>query len=130
MNNCNAGWRSVTLAPNGNFYICPSFFYSNKNDIVGNINSGIDIKNANLYNIKYAPICSICDCYQCKRCIWLNKYLTLDVNTPSRQQCVLAHYERNVSKKLLDDIRLSGEYLNGIEINEIEYLDPLEKILN
>lgn len=126
MKNCNAGWRSITLAPNGKFYICPSFFYENAENHIGDLNNGISIKNEQLYKLSYAPLCSICDCYQCKRCIWLNKRLTYEVNTPSHQQCVLSHYERNASKKLLDDIRQYGEYLNGIDIPEINYIDPLE----
>ena len=128
MNNCNAGWRSITLAPNGRFYICPSFYYDDPKSSVGNLEDGISIKNEHLYKLSYAPLCSICDCYQCKRCIWLNKRLTNEINTPSRQQCVLSHYERNGSKKLLDDIRLKGEYLNGVDIPSIGYLDPIEII--
>jgi len=128
MKNCNAGWRSITLAPNGRFYICPSFFYDNLENSVGDLNNGISVKNEQLYRLNHAPLCSICDCYQCKRCVWLNKRLTNDVNTPSHQQCVLSHYERNASKKLLDDIRSHGEYLNGVDIPAIKYLDPIEII--
>ena len=128
MNNCNAGWRSITLAPNGRFYICPSFFYENPENSVGDISNGINIKNDQLFKLSHAPICSICDCFQCKRCVWLNKLLTNEVNTPSHQQCVLSHYERNASRKLLEDIRLHGEYLNGVEIPAIEYLDPINII--
>lgn len=130
MNNCNAGWRSITLAPNGKLYICPSFFYENPENHVGDLYSGITIKNQQLYKLKYAPLCSICDCFQCKRCVWLNKHLTYEVNTPSHQQCVISHYERNASKKLLDDVRKYGEYLNGIDIPEINYLDPIEIVKN
>lgn len=128
MNNCNAGWRSITLAPNGYFYICPSFYFENKGNFVGDLDNGINIINHRLYRLDHAPLCSICDCYQCKRCIWLNKRQTNDVNTPSHQQCVLSHIERNASKKLLEDIRLHGEYLNGINIPTINYLDPIEII--
>ena len=126
MRNCNAGWRSITLAPNGNFYICPAFFYENTKNHIGDLDKGICIKNERLYKLSYAPLCSICDCYQCKRCVWLNKRLTYEINTPSHNQCVLSHYERNASKKLLDNIRQHGEYLNGIDISEINYIDPIE----
>lgn len=128
MNNCNAGWRAITLAPNGKFYICPSFFYNNKNENVGDLFKGIDIKNQYLFDIKHAPICSSCDSYQCKRCIWLNKVLTLEVNTPSHQQCVLSHLERNASMELLAEIREHGEFLKGISIQPVKYLDPIENI--
>ena len=128
MNNCNAGWRSITLAANGKFYICPSFFYENVENSVGDLNNGINIQNRQLFKLNYAPLCSLCDCFQCRRCVWLNKRLTYEINTPSHQQCVLSHYERNASKKLLDDIRKHGEYLKGMDIPEIKYLDPIELI--
>ena len=31
-NHCNAGVENITLAPNGKFYICPAFYYSNPDD--------------------------------------------------------------------------------------------------
>lgn len=129
MKNCDAGWRSITLAPNGKFYICPSFFYSNKEDNVGSIGDGIRIVNQHLFDIAYAPLCSSCDSFQCRRCAWLNKLMTREFNTPSYQQCILAHYERNAAEMLLNDIRKSGEYLNGVSIPHIDYLDPLENLI-
>ena len=64
--------------------------------------------------------------YQCKRCIWLNRKMTLEVNTPSHEQCVTAHLERNASRDLLQEIRKSGRFLQGREIMEIDYLDPFD----
>ena len=124
MNNCNAGDSTITLAPNGKFYICPAFYYENEEDSVGDINRGLNIPNQHLYKIQYAPICRHCDAYQCKRCVWLNRRKTLEVNTPSHEQCVAAHLERNASRTLLYNIRKQGDYLQNNEINEIDYLDP------
>ncbi len=100
MNNCNAGYESITLAPDGNLYICPAF-YLNGEKSVGDIENGLDIKNPQLYKLNHAPICRICDAYQCRRCIWLNKKMCREVNTPSHQQCVMAHVERIASKNCL-----------------------------
>lgn len=125
MNNCNAGWESLTLAPDGNFYVCPAF-YMEGSYTVGNLSAGPDIKNPQLYRLDHAPLCRNCDAYQCKRCIWLNRKTTLEVNTPSCQQCVTAHIERNASRGLLAAIRQHGEFLSGQEIKEIDYLDPFE----
>jgi CXXX repeat peptide maturase len=128
MNNCNAGYESITLAPNGKFYICPAF-YLNGEQCIGDIDNGVDIKNPQLYKLDYAPICRICDAFQCRRCIWLNKKLCREVNTPSHQQCVMAHVERSVSKKLLEEFRkIDSSFLSEIEIPEVEYLDPFDKI--
>lgn len=127
MNNCGAGETNITLAPNGKFYVCPAFYYENEVDSVGDLDHGLDIKNKQLYKLDHAPICRHCDAYQCKRCIWLNRRTTLEVNTPSYEQCVVAHLERNASRELLASIRKHGDFLQGKEINEIDYLDPFDK---
>lgn len=125
MNNCGAGDSTITLAPNGKFYICPAFYYENVDDSIGDVNNGLSIPNQQLYKLEYAPICRHCDAYQCKRCIWLNRRMTLEVNTPSHEQCVAAHLERNASRLLLNNIRKHGEFIPEIdEIKEIDYLDP------
>lgn len=128
MNNCGAGDLSVTLAPNGKFYVCPAFYYENEEDSIGDLEHGLDIKNKQLYKLEYAPICRHCDAWQCKRCVWLNRKTTLEVNTPSHEQCVVAHLERNASKALLENIRKHSIFLPEKEdIKEIDYLDPFDK---
>jgi len=127
MNNCGAGDTNITLAPNGKFYVCPAFYINNEEDGIGNIGHGLDIKNKQLYQLDHAPICSHCDAYQCKRCIWLNRETTLEVNTPSHEQCVVAHLERNASQNLLASIRKHGVFLPEMQIKEIVYLDPFDK---
>lgn len=124
MNNCNAGDTTITLAPNGRFYICPAFYYEDMEDSIGDVYKGLDIPNQHLYKIQFAPICRHCDAYQCKRCVWLNRRMTLEVNTPSHEQCVAAHLERNASRLFLHNLRKYGEFMPDKEIREIDYLDP------
>ena len=126
MNNCNAGWENITLAPDGKFYVCPAFYLEQAYNI-GTLEERLDIKNPQLYRLDHAPICRHCDAYQCKRCIWLNRKMTLEVNTPSREQCVMAHLERNASRELLQSIRQHGTFLPETEITNIDYLDPFDK---
>lgn len=131
MNNCGAGDSSVTLAPDGRFYVCPAFYDEADaigNHVVGDLATGLKIPNQQLYKLQYAPICRKCDAFQCHRCIWLNRRTTLEVNTPSHQQCVMSHIERNASRRLLQSIREEGEFLPETEIKEIDYLDPFEII--
>lgn len=126
MNNCGAGDTNITLAPDGNFYLCPAFYYD-KAMPLGNVDDGIDIRNPQLLKLDHAPLCRICDAYQCKRCVWLNRKITLEVNTPSHEQCVVAHLERNASRELLNAIREHGTFLPDCdEIKEISYLDPFD----
>ena len=127
MNNCNAGDASITLAPDGCFYICPAYYPLSN---VGSLKQGLKIPNQQLYRLDHAPICRKCDAFQCKRCIWMNEQITLDCNTPSHEQCVAAHLERNASRTLLQILEskhISLEDCYGIE--EIDYLDPFN-ILN
>lgn len=139
MHNCGAGDSNITLAPNGKFYLCPAFYYDEKMGInnrlnhhnpssersVGDLVNGLHIPNPQLLKLDHAPLCRICDAYHCNRCIWLNQKLTWDANTPSRQQCVLAHLERNAARELQEQLAEIGIKI-GEEINEITYLDPFE----
>ena len=128
------GGTSVTLATDGKFYVCPAFYLANEDDGIGSLHTaigdlqhGLDIKNPQLYKLDHAPLCRHCDAYQCKRCIWLNRKMTYEVNTPSHEQCVMAHLERNASRKLLNAIRKHGTFLpEREEIKEITYLDPFD----
>lgn len=138
MNNCNAGCDTITLAPDGKFYVCPAFYYAcedeyegtwKKKVCVGNVKTGIHIGNQSLYKLESSPICRICDAYQCKRCVWLNRKMTNEVNIPSHEQCVMAHLERNSSREFLSEIRKIGEFMPNVEITEKDYVDPFEKII-
>ena len=133
MNNCNAGDENITLAPDGKFYVCPAFYQAEtattievKAQSIGELKSGLNVRNPQLYKLSHAPICRNCDAYQCKRCVWLNRKMTLEVNTPSHEQCIVAHTERNVSRNLLQNISKQGVFMPEVEIKEITYLDPFE----
>lgn len=136
MNNCEAGNSHLTLTPDGKLYVCPAFYtehrvnhdekYPEYDFCLGKPQSEVTIPNANLYKLEYSPLCRTCDAYHCKRCVWLSKKLTQEVNTPSHEQCVISHLERNMSRGLLDKIRNSNESLSAIEIPEITYLDPFD----
>ena len=143
MNNCDAGDSSIVLAPDGLFYVCPAFYYEKPQTSymglggppespfsIGNLDGGLCIKNKQLYKLDHAPMCRLCDAYQCKRCIWMNWKTTKDVNTPSHEQCVVMHLERNASRNLLHSVRKYGDFLPGKKIIKIDYLDPFDLIKN
>ena len=125
MNNCNAGCENITLAPNGKFYVCPAFYLEDENDSIGSPKTGLDIRNPQLYRLSYAPICRACDAYQCKRCVWLNRKTTGEVNTPSHEQCVAVHLERNAARNLCNDLKEAG-FFPDRDIPSIDYSDPFE----
>lgn len=121
-NHCNAGVENITLAPNGKYYLCPAFYYSNPDDSI----DPQDIRNQQLLRLDHAPLCRHCDAYHCRRCIWLNRKTTLEVNTPSREQCIVAHTEREASRRLLAAIREQAVFMPDVEIKELNYNDPFE----
>lgn len=139
MHNCGAGITNITVAPNGKFYICPAFYYDERmgksnrlnyhkqssDQSVGDLDDGLKIPNKHLLKLNYAPLCRLCDAFHCNRCIWLNQKLTWENNTPSHQQCVLSHIERNASRDLQKKMNESGFNVGG-EIKEITYLDPFD----
>ncbi len=125
MNNCGAGNSNVTLAPNGKFYLCPAFYYEDETQSMGDLKNGLVIKNPQLLRLDHAPICRECDAFQCRRCVWMNQRMTMDVNTPSHQQCVVAHLERNASRHLQIKLDEAGIRLtNSHPIEEMTELDP------
>lgn len=126
MNNCNAGFETICVAPNGRFYACPAFYHENDDDCCGDLANGLNIKNPQLYRLDHAPICRHCDAYQCKRCVWLNRKTTLEINTPSHEQCYMSHLERNSSRNVIADLKKSGYHV-ATEIPEIDYMDPFDK---
>ena len=134
INECGAGSSSITLAPDGKFYICPAFYQSPKESetalektfAVGSLTGGLNIKNKQLYDIDHAILCRNCDAYQCRRCVWLNRKTTWEVNTPSHEQCVVAHLERNTSRYLIEKIKEVRPDVPVKEIKEVDYLDPFD----
>lgn len=139
MHNCGAGTSNITIAPNGKFYLCQAFYYAEKmgvddrmnhahptsNYSVGELETGLNIPNQQLLKLDHAPLCRSCDAYHCNRCIFLNQKLTWDNNTPSRQQCVMAHLERNAARDLQQQLKKEGFFFET-EIKEINYLDPFD----
>lgn len=137
MNNCGAGDTSITLATDGRFYLCPAYVgvddsehqsrlsSSEASVPIGDLTSGLDIKNPQLLRLDHAPICRVCDAFHCRRCVWMNDRLTGDMNTPSHQQCMVSHLERNASRRLQQKLAERGIRLEGSkEIPELDYLDP------
>lgn len=139
MHNCGAGVTNITVAPNGRFYLCPVFYYDECRGLsnrmnhrtqdasrsVGDLDGGLCIPNPQLLQLDHAPLCRKCDAFHCHRCIWLNDRLTMDANTPSHQQCVIAHLERNASRDLQQRLITDG-FCFEHDIPAITYLDPFD----
>lgn len=128
MRNCGAGSDHLTLAPNGKTYICPGFYYDDEKDFVGVFDGKSALKPVRGTELARAPLCSRCDAFHCKRCIYLNKKTTLELNVPSEQQCAVAHAERETSRQMLNGLGLLEPFRRMARIPELPYRDPLECI--
>jgi radical SAM peptide maturase (CXXX-repeat target family)/CXXX repeat peptide maturase len=123
---CGSGVENIALAPNGRFYLCPAFYFDNPDKSIGDLENGINIKNSHLLDIENAAVCSACDAYQCRRCKFLNKKLTNELNTPSHIQCYISHMERNTSRELQKELLEKGLITSRKRIQEVDYMDPYQ----
>ena len=103
--NCNAGVDSLTLAPNGKFYVCPAFYHQNVENACGSLIEGIHLFNHNLYKKNHSLACRNCNINHCSRCIYENINYTQEVNTPSYEQCAKARMEYKYSIKLYNELK-------------------------
>ncbi|MDR3566090.1 MAG: CXXX repeat peptide maturase [Negativicutes bacterium] len=131
MNNCDAGVKHLTVAPSGKAYICPGFYYDDEENAIGSWTDMPDIavENQRLLDLSCAPLCSQCDAFHCKRCVYLNKATTFEINVPSRQQCLTAHVERDVSRRLLHSLRMTRPFDKLPSIPGLAYNDPFDKVV-
>lgn len=122
--NCKCGQKNLVYAPDGNVYLCPASYYDS--DKVKPIGS----EEIEMTNIKKAPTCKICTCYQCERCVYLNKKKTGEFNIPSSIQCLKSSIELKQTITLKN--RLEAEF-GRVGFNEIEeplYEEPYQFLLN
>ncbi|GAA0125965.1 hypothetical protein UT300019_18670 [Clostridium sp. CTA-19] len=125
---CGAGIDTITLAPNGKLYPCPAFYFDDVKSNIGDLIQGINKEKTKYFSLDNAPICKKCDAYHCKRCLYLNKKLTCEYNTPSKMQCLISNYERKYTIKLQRKLIDAGIIENNNLIKELDYMDPLNLI--
>lgn len=123
MNNCNSGVRSFALSVNGDIFPCLGYYYSKFSPIT---NTEVDFDYTELFRLDKAPVCRLCDCWHCFRCVWDNYRTTGERNIPSHEQCVKSHLERKYSKQILDNLNALGITFPVSTIEAIDYFDPLE----
>ncbi len=93
MGQCQAGRSDFTLAPNGSFYACPAFYYSNPEQTLGTLETGLVVPEAVLYGLEKAVPCNKCQQTSCLRCVHINKAATGTVNLAAEIQCAAAGKE-------------------------------------
>ncbi len=124
---CHAGVEHLTVTPEGALHICPGFALSGE-PAVGSLTDGSQIPNQRLLERDHAPICSICDAFQCRRCVHVNKRSTLEPNTPPWQLCRVRHIEREVGRWLLQRLQARGYLTDSPAIAALDYDEPFEAL--
>jgi radical SAM peptide maturase (CXXX-repeat target family)/CXXX repeat peptide maturase len=122
---CEAGVHSLTLAPNGRFYVCPAFYYHDPESAVGTPAEGVKDSLVMACRRQRAPLCADCGAYHCRRCLFDSQVHTLQLNVPSRLQCMASNTEMKVTAWL-------GKELAGLGVPQkseitVGALDPLEE---
>ena len=125
---CGAGTTSISLAPNGKFYICPAFYFENENNHIGDLEEGITPIDKKFLLRNLSPICSHCNISNCSRCLYLNKRLTNELHIPPKVQCRINQINKREADKLRDFMLTKG-LLMPVNKNEAEKQeDPFDKI--
>ncbi len=126
---CGAGVSSLTLAPNGRLYLCPAFYLEDKGSFVGTPVDGIDMNKVEMCTRKKAPLCQDCQAFSCRRCLYLGRKYTLQMNVPSKAQCTTGLVELRVSAWMARQIEKVGpDWVSVAEKDEL--LDPLERLFS
>lgn len=129
--NCMAGENTFIISPEEKIYQCCAIYSNEKDNNIGDIKKGITVKyDKRLYEIENSNLCRICDCYQCKNCIYSNKKFTKEVNVAPSFICRKSHIERLVSKKLYDEIYQSNINIMVKNFDIYDELDPIQKFLS
>ena len=123
---CSAGLEHLTMAPSGSLHLCPAFALdANHAHPLGII--GPDWVADPILSREKAPICISCDAFHCRRCVYLNKISTLELNTPPWQLCRISHVEREISRQLLQQLQDQRFLQHLPSIQPVHYQDPLLK---
>lgn len=115
---CGAGVENLTVTPSGEVTLCPAFYYSGAKSL-GTLENFV-LPYADHYRLKSSPVCTLCDAYHCRRCLYLNKQYTQEYLVPPAEQCRLSHSERAASVKVVKEDLFAG--LKSIK--ELSYDDP------
>lgn len=126
---CECGLKSIAVGPNGNFYICPGYYFENQSPIGNIYDKNFVLPEKRLFERKYSPICRECKINNCSRCNLVSVLNTLEFNVPSKGMCKIRHVERKNAKELQIKLLSNGQKLEGRLIEDVISFDPLEQLL-
>ncbi len=129
--NCMAGENTIIISPKEKIYTCCAEYSNNPDEFIGDLERGISKDySKRLYETKNSNLCRICDAYQCKNCVYINRLYTNEINVSPSFQCRKSHIERDISIDILEKLKLLSEEIELPALREIkreDYLDPISK---
>lgn len=101
-NSCGAGKTSLALAPDGELYYCPAFYFAptEYRNSLGNIFETSFYPGNPLLKNSRLPFCSSCDKNACQICVYENVLATGEMGTPASNYCRYMNINVDVSNKL------------------------------
>lgn len=129
---CSAGINSVALAPNGRFYICPGFYFTNPEWSIGDIETGIDETDRERYFREKSPMCHSCKASTCDRCLLDSKITTGEINVPSSIRCRIGYTHANAQQKLCNELKtmMGNKYCFATDaVPQLNYVDYVANMI-
>ena len=121
---CKCGDTKLTMAPDGNFYICP-LAYQLGEESIGSLDTNCSTNST--FN-KHIFLCEKCNAFGCENCRVLNKMKTGEYCVPFELECIKSNLEAEVSQ-LFEKMVLEGKLDLPFDIksngNDGKKYDPL-----
>lgn len=89
---CQAGISEFAVAPDGNIYVCPGYYFSNFSPLGNIFSKDWDTGVSNLISNKMLA-CTECTAVQCKQCSYINMQFTGTPNIPRKKKCAVMEAE-------------------------------------
>jgi CXXX repeat peptide maturase len=125
---CGAGTRRLAVGPSGDLYYCPAA-EREQTEPLGHILREPDFPNQHLFSRDYSVPCGKCQAWHCVRCVHINKATTHEFCVPSRNMCLLSHYELEVQAWICREAVEHGRWPAGVRTIEPPLVyDPYELV--
>ncbi len=94
--NCEAGYSSFAICPDGGIYPCPAFYFEDHSGKIGTIEKGVDRKYREIFSPEKQVMCKKCGSQCHAQCIHANLETSKNISTPTKRICEIVAIENNI----------------------------------